>query len=86
YARDLGLAFQIADDLLDVEGDEATVGKALRKDGAAGKATFLSLLGVERAHTQCAMLVDQACAHLHAYGSEADLLRSIARYVVERDR
>ena len=86
YAHDLGLAFQIADDLLDVEGDEAAVGKALRKDGDAGKETFLSLLGVDRAREQCRMLVDQAIQHLHAYGPEADLLRAVARYVVERDR
>ena len=85
YARDLGLAFQIADDLLDAEGDEALAGKKLRKDEGAGKETFLSLLGVDRARDQCAMLVDQAVAHLHAYGREADLLREIARYVVERD-
>lgn len=86
YAHDLGLAFQIADDLLDAEGDEAVVGKALRKDGAAGKETFLSLLGVDRARDQCRMLVDQAIAHLHGFGPEADVLRAIARYVVERDR
>ena len=86
YAHDIGLAFQIADDLLDVEGDAAIVGKALRKDGDAGKATFVSLLGVERARTQCAMLVDQAIAHLRSYGAEADLLRATARYIVERDR
>jgi farnesyl diphosphate synthase len=86
YAHDIGLAFQIADDLLDVEGDAAIVGKALRKDGDAGKATFVSLLGPERARTQCAMLVDQAVAHLRSYGAEADLLRAVARYVVERDR
>ena len=86
YARDIGLAFQIADDLLDVEGDEAAVGKALRKDEAAGKETFLSLLGADRARAQAAMLVDQAIEHLHAYGSEADLLRAVARYVVSRDR
>ena len=85
YARDLGLAFQIADDLLDAEGDEALAGKKLRKDEGAGKETFLSLLGVDRARDQCAMLVDQAVEHLHAYGREADLLREIARYVVERD-
>ena len=86
YAHDLGLAFQIADDLLDAEGDEALAGKKLRKDGEAGKETFLSLLGVERAREQCGMLVDQAVQHLRGYGAEADLLRAIARYVVERDR
>jgi farnesyl diphosphate synthase len=86
YAQDLGLAFQIADDLLDLEGDEALAGKKLRKDADAGKETFASLLGPERAREQCRMLVDQAIAHLHAYGAEADLLRDIARYVVERDR
>ncbi len=86
YAHDLGLAFQIADDLLDVEGDEELAGKKLRKDGDAGKETFLSLLGVDRAREQCRMLVDQAIGHLRNYGPEADLLREIARYVVERDR
>ncbi len=86
YARDIGLAFQIADDLLDAEGDEATAGKKLRKDGAAGKETFLSLMGVDRAREQAAMLVDQAVEHLHSYGQEADLLRDVARYVLERDR
>ncbi len=86
YARDVGLAFQIADDLLDAEGDEAAAGKALRKDADAGKATFLSLLGVDRARAQAQMLVDQAIAHLQSYGDEADLLRAIARYSIERDR
>ena len=86
YARDVGLAFQIADDILDAEGDEALAGKRLRKDEGAGKETFLSLLGLERAREQAAMLVDQAIQHLHAYGEEADLLRDIARYTLERDR
>ena len=86
YARDIGLAFQIADDLLDVEGDEAAVGKALRKDGDAGKETFVSLLGLERAREQARLLVDQAIAHLNHYGPEADLLREIARFILERDR
>jgi farnesyl diphosphate synthase len=86
YARDLGLAFQIADDIMDVEGDAAVAGKALQKDADKGKATFLSLLGIERAKAQAAMLVDQAVAHLHSYGPEADLLRAIARYTIERDR
>ena len=86
YARDVGLAFQIADDLLDAEGDEAAAGKKLHKDAAAGKATFLSLLGVDRARAQAAMLVDQAIDHLHGFGAEADLLRAVARYTVDRDR
>jgi farnesyl diphosphate synthase len=86
YARDIGLAFQIADDLLDHEGDEGKAGKALRKDAGAGKATFVSLLGADRARDQAGLLVDQAIAHLAAHGQEADLLREIARYIVERDR
>jgi farnesyl diphosphate synthase len=86
YARDVGLAFQIADDLLDEEGDEELAGKALHKDAAAGKATFLSLLGVDRARAQAQMLVDQAISHLNSFGEEADLLRAIARYSIERDR
>jgi farnesyl diphosphate synthase len=86
YARDMGLAFQIADDILDAEGDEELAGKKLRKDGDAGKETFLSLLGLDRAREQARMLVDQAIQHLHAYGEEADLLRDIARYTLERDR
>ncbi|WP_142848273.1 polyprenyl synthetase family protein [Telmatospirillum sp. J64-1] len=84
YAHDLGLAFQIADDLLDVEGDAAQVGKAVRKDEEAGKATFVSLLGVERARAQARMLADQAVAHLDPFDSEADLLRDVARFIVER--
>lgn len=86
YARDVGLAFQIADDLLDEEGDEELAGKALHKDAAAGKATFLSLLGVDRARAQAQMLVDQAISHLNSFGPEADLLRAIAHYSIERDR
>lgn len=86
YARDIGLAFQIADDILDVEGSEAIAGKALGKDAGQGKATFLSVLGIERARMQARALVDQAIAHLGQYGSEADLLRDIARYTIERDR
>ena len=86
YARDLGLAFQIADDLLDVEGDAEAAGTALRKDGDAGKSTFVSLLGVDRARSQAQMLIDQAIHHLQGFGPEADLLRAIAHFAIERDR
>ncbi|MFN2259913.1 MAG: polyprenyl synthetase family protein [Parasphingopyxis sp.] len=85
YARDLGLAFQIADDLLDVEGDEAAAGKKLGKDAQAGKATFVSLLGADRARQQAEMLVEQAIDHLRDFGKEANLLRAIARYAIERN-
>ena len=86
YAHDIGLAFQIADDILDVEGDEALAGKALHKDAEAGKGTFVSIMGLERAKQQAEMLVDQAIGQLASYGSEADLLRAIARYISQRDR
>ena len=86
YARDIGLAFQIADDLLDEEGDEEKAGKALRKDAEQGKATFVSLMGVEGARAQAQALSEQATGHLHDHGAEADLLRALARFVVERDR
>ena len=86
YARDIGLAFQIADDILDVEGDPELAGKALQKDADAGKGTFVSLMGLERAKQQAEMLVAQANEHLSCYGSEANLLRAIANYITERDR
>ncbi|MEA3041955.1 MAG: farnesyl diphosphate synthase [Sphingomonadales bacterium] len=85
FARDVGLAFQIADDLLDCEGEEAKTGKRVGKDLAAGKETFVSLLGPERARRQAELLVAQAIEHLHGYGAEAALLRAIARFAVERD-
>jgi len=86
YARAIGLAFQIADDLLDHNGDESVAGKRLHKDAQAGKATFVSLMGEERARQQCAMLVSQAVEHLGDHGVEADLLRAIAYFVEVRDR
>ncbi|EAQ30066.1 geranyltranstransferase [Erythrobacter sp. NAP1] len=86
YSRDIGLAFQIADDLLDVEGDADKAGKALRKDDEQGKQTFVTLMGVDKAREQARALVDQAVAHLSSHGSEADTLRALARFIVERDR
>jgi farnesyl diphosphate synthase len=85
YARDIGLAFQIADDLIDHVGDPDKAGKAVGKDAAAGKQTFVAVVGAERAREQADMLVEQAIAHLARHGQEAELLRAIARYVVERD-
>jgi farnesyl diphosphate synthase len=84
YAHDLGLAFQIADDLIDVEGDAETAGKATGKDAGAGKETFVSLLGVERARDQARMLSEQAVQHLDSFSESANPLRELARYVVER--
>ena len=85
YARDIGLAFQIADDLLDHEGDEAKAGKALRKDAGKGKATFVSLMGADKAREQAKALSEQAIGHLQGHDKEADLLRALARFVVERE-
>jgi farnesyl diphosphate synthase len=84
YAHDLGLAFQIADDLLDVEGTAGETGKPVGQDAAAGKATFVSILGVERARAQAQLLVGQAIAHLDLFEKRADLLKAAARFVVNR--
>ena len=86
YSRDIGLAFQIADDLLDVSGDEAKAGKALRKDEEQGKQTFVTLMGEKKAREQAGALAEQAIAHLASHGDEANLLRELARFIVERDR
>ena len=85
YARNIGLAFQIADDLIDHSGDQAAAGKPTGRDANAGKATFVSLLGEDRARQQAGVLVNQAVEHLSGHGSEADLLRAIARFAIERD-
>jgi len=84
YVHDLGLAFQIIDDLLDVEGDEKEVGKKTGKDEAAGKATFVSLLGRERARAQADMLAAQAAQHLEMFAEKANLLQELAWFVVKR--
>ncbi|EAQ26887.1 polyprenyl synthetase family protein [Roseovarius sp. 217] len=84
YARALGLAFQIQDDVIDVTGDAAAAGKAVGKDAAAGKATFVSLLGLEGARTRATSLVDEACDALSCYGARAGALRDLARFVISR--
>nr|WP_245820525.1 farnesyl diphosphate synthase [Flavimaricola marinus] len=84
YAAALGLAFQIADDILDVEGDAEAVGKALRKDAEAGKATFVSLLGLDAAKARASALIDEACVALEPFGAKADSLRDAARFVISR--
>jgi farnesyl diphosphate synthase len=85
YARNIGLAFQIADDLIDHAGDPRAAGKRTGKDAVAGKATFVSVLGPERAEQQARFLVNQAIEHLAGHGSEADLLRALARFAIERN-
>lgn len=85
YASALGLAFQIADDILDVTGDEATAGKRLQKDAGAGKATFVSLLGLDAARARAKELVDEAEAALAPYGARAALLIDAARFTISRE-
>jgi farnesyl diphosphate synthase len=84
YAHDLGLAFQIADDLLDVEGSAEQTGKPVGADAVAGKATFVSILGIERARAQAELLIAQAVTHLEVFGERAGLLREVARFVITR--
>jgi farnesyl diphosphate synthase len=84
YGRDVGAAFQIADDLLDVTASAAETGKRTGKDAEAGKATLVTLLGVERARLQAERLAEQAIRHLDSFGERADLLRALAAYTVQR--
>ncbi len=86
YAEALGLAFQIADDILDVEGDEETAGKRLQKDADAGKATFVSLLGLDGAKARAEELVKEAIDALSLYSAQADYLRDVAHFVITRDK
>ncbi|WP_425435023.1 polyprenyl synthetase family protein [Marivita hallyeonensis] len=85
YASALGLAFQIADDILDVEGDETTVGKAVGKDADRGKATFVSLLGLKGAKSRARDLVAAACDALSPFGDRAETLKQAAQFVISRD-
>jgi farnesyl diphosphate synthase len=85
FARALGLAFQIADDILDVSGDPERTGKRLHKDAAAGKATFVSLLGLEGARARARELVAEAEQALRPYGAAAETLREAARFVIARE-
>ena len=86
YGDKLGLAFQIADDVLDVTGDAAAVGKATGKDAAAGKATFVSLLGLDEAKRRAATLIADACDALTVYGPKAVTLREAAHFVINRKK
>ena len=84
YAHDLGLAFQIIDDLLDTEGTEEETGKSVGRDVKAGKATFVTILGAERARNQAKLLSEQAVQHLSVFGGRAKHLEEVARFVVDR--
>ena len=84
YGRDLGAAFQIADDVLDVEGDAAQLGKTAGKDAAVGKATMVAVLGLELARAHADMLARQAAAHLDEFGSRGANLRALAGFVIDR--
>ncbi len=84
YAYDLGLAFQITDDILDVEGDELETGKDSGKDSEAGKSTFVSEMGIENAKARAEMLVNQAIGHLKMFDNRAKMLIELANYVLQR--
>lgn len=86
YAKALGLAFQIQDDILDIEGDVADTGKRLQKDTEAGKATFVSILGLDGAKQKARSLVEQACDVLSIYTTKAESLRDAAQFVIERNK
>jgi farnesyl diphosphate synthase len=84
YADCLGLAFQIADDILDITGDLGTTGKAVGKDAAAGKATFVSLMGLQGAMSRAQKLIVMAEAQLFPYGQAAENLIAAARFSISR--
>lgn len=84
YAHDFGLAFQITDDILDIEGNAQTLGKAVNKDDDHGKATFVSLLGLENAKSRVGLLCDQAKGHLNMFGGNANDLRELVDKIIDR--
>jgi len=84
YAHDMGLAFQITDDLLDVEGTRTETGKNVNKDKIAGKATLVSALGIERSREHAQILIKQAISHLDVFDKKADHLRALAKFVISR--
>ncbi|BCI68015.1 geranylgeranyl pyrophosphate synthase [Acetobacter aceti NRIC 0242] len=84
YGRDIGAAFQIADDVLDATATEEELGKTAGKDQAAEKSTFVALLGIDGARKEAEKLAERACHALDIFGEKADRLRDLARYVVER--
>jgi len=86
YSAALGLAFQIADDLLDAEGDAATLGKAAAKDAGRGKATLVSALGIEAARKRVRILIDEAISALAPFGERASMLIACARFIAARER
>jgi geranylgeranyl pyrophosphate synthase len=86
YGTHIGLAFQVVDDILDVEGDTATLGKTQGKDGEANKPTYVKLMGLEGAKAEARRLLEEALDALKGFGESADLLRDLARFIVERDR
>jgi farnesyl diphosphate synthase len=84
YAKSIGLAFQIQDDILDIEGDAVLAGKRLQKDVSAGKATFVSLLGIENARLRAKELIEEAIDALSDYGDKAEPMRQVAKFIIER--
>ena len=84
YANDIGLAFQIIDDLLDMTGDPMVLGKAVKKDTKAGKETFVSLLGPDRAMEQAEILIEQAISNLNIFGDKSKYLISLAKFIIAR--